>query len=158
MYKDPLLPHITNRNCIFQGCPMYLPLDMTNGLSGYGVLIIQCSNTWRVYPCWWAWPCLVHSKVHGAQTLHYLFHSSQPLWPANLDIMLQEPPQRFPGPGFPRNTLWLMGTHSLVWRVLLPLPAVSRCQWHWFSAPFCHSPSAENLTPPIFLKWDNATY
>lgn len=121
--------------------------------------MVRTPNAWRAPLCWWAWPWLVQSQIHGAQILHYHFHSSQALWPTNLDTVLQEPPQRFLGFAHgPRNTLWLMGLYSLVWRALLPPPAVSRCQWLWFSAFLCHSPSTENLTPPIFLKWRNATY
>lgn len=35
-FKDPLLPHITDRNCVFRECLVYLPLDVTSALSGYG--------------------------------------------------------------------------------------------------------------------------
>lgn len=150
-FKDPLLSHITDRSCIFQECPMYLPWDMTKGLSGYG------ENT----KCMTGSSVLMSLLSPRPQILHYHLHSSQALWPANLDTMLQEPPQRFPGHRSahgPRKTLWLMRLHSWVWRALLPPPAVSRCQWHWFSVLLCHSPTTENLTPSIFLKWHNATY
>lgn len=86
-FKDPLLSHITDRSCIFQECPMYLPWDMTKGLSGYG------ENT----KCMTGSSVLMSLLSPRPQILHYHLHSSQSLWPANLDTMLQEPPQRFPG-------------------------------------------------------------
>lgn len=117
-FKDPLLSHITDRSCIFQECPMYLPWDMTKGLSGYG----------ESTKCMTGSSVLMSLLSPRPQILHYHLHSSQALWPANLDTMLQEPPQRFPGHRSahgPRKTLWLMRLHSWVWRALLPPPAVS---------------------------------
>lgn len=139
-FKDPLLPHITDRNSIFQECHVYLPLDMTNGLIGYG------GNT----------KCMKSSSKPSPWSTNTALSPSpsQALWPANLDTMLREPPQRFPGPQVcPRSKKHTLA-HEAKANTLIGLegffrlfpPAVSRCQWHWFSALLCHSPGIENTT------------